>query len=275
MRILVTGASSFVGSWFCTHAAARGHTVLGLWNTTPLLIDGITPITSDLTLFTPSKIDVVVHLACKVMGPDALARNRRMLDSVLGWGLPVVYASSTVVHWPGETPYARSRREDEARVRESAAPWLIVRPCAPYGPPHPTHRPKHPESFHRLGRLARRSPVVPVVGSAEVRRQPVHVEDFAASILSLVERGAWNAAFDAGGPEPMTMREIVRALAGGPRVLAPVPPAVAAQVGAALGGFDGDLLRAFATDDVVDPRPLAEASGVEPRPFAGVCASCS
>jgi hypothetical protein len=47
-----------------------------------------------------------------------------------------------------------------------------------------------------------------------------------------------------------------------------------ARVGAAMGGFDADLLRAFATDDVVDPRPLAEASGVEPRSFAGVCASC-
>ena len=90
MRILVTGASSFVGSWFCTHAAAAGHTVLGLWNNTPLLIDGITPVTNDITSFTPAKIDVVVHLACKVMGADAPAKNRAMMDSVLSWGIPTV-----------------------------------------------------------------------------------------------------------------------------------------------------------------------------------------
>jgi nucleoside-diphosphate-sugar epimerase len=275
MRVLVTGASSFVGAWFCTHAAARGHTVLGLWNTTPLLIDGITPITSDLTLFTPADIDVVVHLACKVMGPDAPERNRRMLDRVLDWGLPLVYASSTVVHWPSDTAYARARREDEERVRSSGAPWLILRPCAPYGPPHPTHRPRHAESFHRLARWARRSPVVPVVGSGAVRRQPVHVEDFAASAMSLVERGAWNAAYDAGGPEPMTVAEIVRALAGGPRALVPVPPGAAAAGSRLLGGFEPELVRAFSPDDVVDPRPLAEASGVTPRPFAGVCAPCA
>jgi nucleoside-diphosphate-sugar epimerase len=270
MRILVTGASSFVGSWFCTVAARAGHTVLGLWNHTPLLIDGITSITNDVTSFTPARVDVVVHLACKVMGDDAPEKNRAMMDAVLSWGLPVVYASSTVVHWPVPTSYGRSRAEDEARLRASGLPFLIVRPCAPYGPPHPTHRPRHVESFHRLARLVRRSPVVPVVGSAEVLRQPVHVEDFAASILGLLRRGEWGGGYDAGGPDPLTMREIVAAIAGGPRTLVPVPAGLAARAGARLGGFDPELLRAFAQDDVVDPGPLIEASGVIPRPFDAV-----
>ena len=267
MRILVTGASSFVGSWFCTVAAREGHTVLGLWNNTPLLIDGITPVTNDITSFTPAKIDVVVHLACKVMGADAPAKNRAMMDSVLSWGIPTVYASSTVVHWPQDTAYGRSRREDEERLRAGSAPWIVVRPCAPYGPRHPTHTPRHAESFHRLARVARRSPVVPVVGSPDVKRQPVHVEDFANAILGLLAREAWGGAYDAGGPAPMTMREIVTALAGGPRALVPVPVGVAARAGGLLGGFEPELLRAFAQDDTVDAAPLAAASGVTPRGF--------
>ena len=272
MRILVTGASSFVGSWFCTHAAAAGHTVLGLWNTTPLLIDGITPVTSDLRSFEPAAIDVVVHLACKVMGADAPAQNRALMDAVLSWKLPTVYASSTVVHWPTPTAYGRARQEDETRLADSGAPYLIVRPCAPYGPQHPTHTPRHVESFHRLAQVARVSPVVPVVGSPDVLRQPVHVADFSASILGLLERGVWNASFDAGGPAPLRMREIVDALAGRPRRTVSVPTGLAARVGGAMGAFEPELLRAFAQDDVVDVGPLAAASGVTPRAFdpAGV-----
>ncbi len=267
MRIFVTGASSFVGSWFCTIAARAGHTVLGLWNTTPLLIDGITPLTNDMTSLEPVKVDVVVHLACKVMGADAAAKNRAMMDALLSWRIPTVYASSTVVHWSTATAYGRSRQEDEARLKASGVPHVIVRPCAPYGPRHPTHRPRHVESFHRLALAARRSMLVPVVGSAEVCRQPVHVEDFANAILGLLDRGVWGGAFDAGGPSPMTMREIVQAIAGDTRTLLPVPVGVAARVGSVLGGFDPELLRAFAHDDVVDPQPLADASGVVPRAF--------
>ncbi len=272
MRLLVTGASSFVGSWFCTHAAAAGHTVLGLWNTTPLLIDGITPVTSDLRSFEPAKVDVVVHLACKVMGADAPAQNRALMDAVLAWKLPTVYASSTVVHWPTSTAYGRARQEDETRLASSGVPYLVLRPCAPYGPQHPTHTPRHVESFHRLAQVARVSPVVPVVGSADVLRQPVHVADFSAAILGLLDRNVWHASFDAGGPAPIRMREIVDALAGRSRRTVSVPTSLAARVGGAVGAFEPELLRAFAQDDVVDPAPLAAASGVTPRPFdpAGV-----
>lgn len=270
MRILVTGASSFVGVHFCETAADAGHTVIGMWRNTPLLVDErrILSVTCDVNAFLPAKIDVVVHLAAKVMADDAREQNRRMLDAVLGWGLPVVYASSTVVNWPRRNAYAESRLEDEARVRASGLPWLIVRPCAPYAPPHPTHRPAHAESFLRLAALARYAPAVPVIGDGSTKRQPVHVEDFSLAILGLLEKGVWNEAFDAGGPEPLTLRQIIDTLAGGPKTLIPIPEALAARAGRFVPGFHPDVLKTFATDDVVDPRPLAQASGVLPRPFA-------
>lgn len=273
MRLLVTGASSFVGAHFCSLAAARGHDVLGLWRNTPLFIDGVKSITGDVTSIRPAKVDAVVHLAAKVMAPDAKEQNRKMLDAVLGWGFPVVYASSTMVHWPRKNAYAESRVEDEARVMASDK-WLIVRPCAPWGPAHPTHRPAHTESFHTLARLVRHAPFVPVPGSAEVLRQPVHVEDFNGAILALLEKGVWNAAYDAGGPEPLTVREIMERIAassgkrGGVRVVE-VPETFAKVAGRFLKNFSEDTLATFATNDTVDPRPLQEASGVAPRRFDG------
>lgn len=272
MRLFVTGASSFVGVHFCTLAAKQGHVVHGLWRNTRLDVRGVVSVQGDVSTARPSPgTDVVVHLATKVMADNARDQNRRMLDAVLGWGLPVVYASSTVVHWLRQNEYARSRVEDEERVRKSGLSYLIVRPCAPYGPRHPQHQPAHKESFHTLVRMCRRLPAVPMLGDGNYRRQPVHVDDFNGAILALLEKNVWNAEFDAGGPTPMSMREVIAAL-GGRRVL-PIPGLVLRRIGP-LAGLHPDVVSTFDTDDVVDFRPLATASGITPRPFdAGALAN--
>lgn len=264
MKILVTGASSFVGAWFCTAAVAAGHEVWGTWRKTPLRVPGVRHLVGDLPTLRPPEVDVVVHLATKVMADDAHAQNTRMMSAVLGWGHPVVYASSTVVHWERENAYQRSRREDEARLRARGLPWIIVRPCAPYGPLHPQHRPAHKESFHTLVRLCRFPGFVPVLGDGQYRRQPVHVGDFSAAILGLVAKKRWGGAYDAGGPTPMPFVEVVRTLGGRPLFL----PRGLVKAGGRLAGFHEDVLATFDSDDVVDAGPLAEASGVQPRPFS-------
>lgn len=264
MKILVTGASSFVGSWFCTLAYKQGHEVYGVWRNTPLRVAGAQHVRGDVAAIKPpAGIDVVVHLATKVMADDARAQNTRMMDAILGWKLPLVYCSSTVVHWPRQNEYARSRLEDEARVRASGLPWLIVRPCAPYGPVQPQHRPAHKESFHTLARLCRFPGFIPVIGDGSYRRQPVHVDDFNGAILALLAKKRWNAAFDAGGPNPIPYTDLVRALGGRPLHL----PRKAVELAGRVAGFHPDVLATFDTDDVVDPGPLREASGLRPRPF--------
>jgi len=265
MRLFVTGASSFVGAHFCTLASRSGLVVHGLHRRTPLALKGVVSVRGEVAEVRPSPgSEVVVHLATKVMARDAREQNRRMLDAALSWGLPVIYASSTVVHWPRQNEYARSRVEDEARVRASGLPYLIVRPCAPYGARHAEHTPAHKESFHTLARLCRAAPVVPVLGDGNYRRQPVHVDDFNGAILALLQRGVWGASFDAGGPEPLAFRDIVRAL-GGRRVL-PLPRPLLKVIGP-IAGLSADVVSTFDTDDVVDPAPLAAASGRTPRPF--------
>jgi NADH dehydrogenase len=277
LRLLVTGASSFVGAHFCRDAALT-HRVLGVHHQTPLNLYGVTPHRCDLRH--PKAVDrlralepdAVVHLACKVMGDSVEETNRRMMDVVLAVGKPVLYASSTMVHWSADTAYARSRREDEARLEDSDLPFVVLRPCAPYGPKLSSHTPRHKESFHRLADWVRRLPVVPVIGNGATLRQPVHVGDFNAAALALLEGGlSGRCAYDAGGPRALRMDHLVDTLAEAlgtqvQRLLVPVP---LFGLGARLtGGFDPELLAAFTTDDIVDPAPLTEASGVVPRPFS-------
>jgi hypothetical protein len=81
----------------------------------------------------------------------------------------------------------------------------------------------------------------------------------------------WNAAFDAGGPEALTVREIITRIAGDrPARILEVPETFAKIAGRYLKNFSEDTLATFATNDTVDPGPLQAASGVVPRRFDGV-----
>ncbi|HNC98172.1 MAG TPA: hypothetical protein PKW90_18715, partial [Myxococcota bacterium] len=64
MKMLVTGASSFVGAHFCSLAARRRMDVIGLWRSTPLALAGVRSLQGDASLISPPPgLDVVVHLA--------------------------------------------------------------------------------------------------------------------------------------------------------------------------------------------------------------------
>ncbi|MCK6520146.1 NAD(P)-dependent oxidoreductase [Myxococcota bacterium] len=284
MRLVVTGASSFVGAWFCQTAARRGHEVIGLALETPLRLSGVTTLRLDLggaeaaSQLAAQRPDVVVHLACKVMGsgpaggPESAATrlNRRMMDAVLAVGAPILYGSSTCVHWPKDTAYAQGRREDEARLAASGLPWAALRPSAPYGPALPGHQPRHPESFHTLARWVRRG-VVPVPGDGRALRQPIHVEDLALAGLALIEGGLPGEALDAGGPEALPFNSIIDRLAAamgrGPARKVHLPLGLLVRVARRLPGFEPALLAAASCDDPADPTALIQRSGVTPRRF--------
>ena len=131
------------------------------------------------------EFDWVVHLAGKIQStPEQTAEsiNRTMLDTVLKLDKPIVYASSTAVHWTQDIPYVRIRREDEQRIVDTGIPYAILRPCAPYGPKIPGYTPKHKESFQTLVDTIRHAPIIPVIGNGQYRRQPIHAHDFAELI---------------------------------------------------------------------------------------------
>ncbi|MFT5683833.1 MAG: nucleoside-diphosphate-sugar epimerase [Myxococcota bacterium] len=285
MKLLVTGASSFVGAHFC-RAAARQHTIHALYYSTPIALNGVSPHRIDLRTKRDVQktaaldFDAVVHIACRIRGRPkegettgqaAWRENRAMMDAVLSFGKPVVYASSTVVHWEQETPYAQSRREDEQRLRDSGLPWAILRPSAPYARALAHHRPGHRESFHTLISLVRSAPIVPVIGNGKYRRQPIHIDDFSAAILALLENGLPDQAFDAGGAEALTFNEIIDTIARQAnrkvRKLH-LPKALYVQIARLSPDFDPDLISAIDEDELADPSDLIAATGVHPRSFA-------
>lgn len=286
MRLLVTGASSFLGAHFC-RLAARQHDITAVHFATPLQINGVSQMRADLRSSRDRRrlseldLDAVVHIACKIKatpregesrGEAACRENRAMMDTVLELGCPVLYASSTVVHWEQDTPYGRSRRDDEQRLRDSGLPWAALRPSAPYARALINHRPGHRESFHTLAALVRRAPAVPIIGNGRYRRQPIHIDDFTQAALTLLQRGLPRKAFDAGGQEPLTFNDIVDTIGaaiGRRRVpKLHLPKALFVQLARIAPDFEPDLISAVDEDEVADPSALMEATGLRFRAFS-------
>ena len=284
MRLLITGASSFVGAHFCLSAKKR-HRVWGGFFSNPLSLPGITPIRVDLLAVRDQRkiraleVDAVVHLATKIKATPkadetsaqrAYEINRKMMDAVLALQKPVLYGSSTAVHWSADIPYVRSRQEDEDALRRSGLPYAILRPSAPYGPDLISHRPRHKESFQTLVNVIRWSPVVPLVGSGNYMRQPVHVDDFSEVGLRLLESGLSGQELDVVGCKAYSMREIVSILSKHMhqrRRLVPIPKPIFVWLSRFRSDFDESLLEVIDEDEVFDASIVKELTGISPRSF--------
>lgn len=281
MKVLVTGASSFVGAHFALEASQH-HDVIATHYSTPLHLPRIRSVRVDLcSSRAPLQLrkldfDVVVHLACKVKSQKGETQspekaNASMLDQVIGLGKPILYASSTAVHWEKETPYVRSRREDEERIRTSGLPYGILRPSAPYGPKLIAHTPRHKESFHTLVNMIRYSPIVPMIASGNYKRTPIHVRDFAQIGLSMLDIGLDGLEIDAGGGTTLSMKEIIEMIAKrldkNPKVL-PIPKNIFTWLAHRTKNFEPSLIDAIDQDECIDIQPLIFETGIQPRTFS-------
>jgi nucleoside-diphosphate-sugar epimerase len=286
MKLFVTGASSFVGAHFC-RVASRNHQVVGQYFSTPLQLPHIQPVRIDLReelavkQISQMDIDAIVHIACKIKGKPkgketiaeaALRENSAIMDTVLAVQKPVVYASSTVVHWESTAPYVRSRREDEQRLSESGIPYTIIRPSAPYGPKLRVHSPKHKESFHTLIDVIRKFPFVPVIGNGQYRRQPVHVDDLSKAIIGLLEvKTLANDGFDIGGAKAYTFVEIIDVIQKQLNLNKKcvfIPKKAMAFGAKFVNNLEPSLINAIDEDEVANPRKISNYLGWEPRDFS-------
>ncbi len=102
--------------------------------------------------------------------------------------------------------YARTKAEGERLVLAAFPDAAILRPSVVFG--------AEDQFFNRFARLARISPVIPLVGGG-TRIQPVYVDDVAAAVEALVcGRGETAASasgvFELGGPDTETFRELMQ-----------------------------------------------------------------
>jgi len=280
VRAVVTGGAGFIGCSLVRQLRARGDTVVALVRDAARtgalrelgceLVEGdLASMPADALRAAVDGADALFHLAGSyrigipatehvAMHQANVGATRAVLDAALAAGVPrTVYISTANVY--GDThgrvvdeTYRRAQPPDflsyydetkylahlaaEERIA-AGAPILIALPCMTYGPGD------HSQVGATIAQaMAGR---LPVLNAPDLGGNLVHVDDVAAGILLIHDKGRTGEEYALGG-EIATLREVVRraaALAGRPPPLLSTPSWMLRAVGQ-LGGLVGRALPA-------------------------------
>jgi nucleoside-diphosphate-sugar epimerase len=229
VRILVTGASGFLGGVVCDELLGRGHEVHALVRREGSQPAGTTALAGDLTdsaslLGAVESVapECVVHLAAEIASQRDPARieevnvggTRRLIAACEAAGVRRIVFSSTVVtgdakgavldedtELPVETAYGRSKQEGESLLRESSLEEVIIRPSHVYGPGG-WFVEEFVDRLQKPGRFA-------VIGSGSNWWDVVRVEDVARACAEAAERAPAGALYHVVDDEPIRFYDFV------------------------------------------------------------------
>ncbi|MEX2126110.1 MAG: NAD(P)-dependent oxidoreductase [Woeseia sp.] len=243
MRILVTGASGFLGRHFVQHATAAGHEIVALQrkpasgSPAPTHRAGVTVRYADLLdrdaiYAAVADADCVCHLAAAFREAHAtddyfhrvnVEGTATVMAAAHAAGVKRFVFCSTAGIYGKRVPglidetrqpqpwnsYERSKVAAEEEVRRSAAAYgmeyVILRPSSIYGP-----------GDRRLAKLYRNAARgrFPLFGRGEGRRHMVYVRDLAEAFLrACALPAAANREMIVAGPKAVPLHEILRTLA--------------------------------------------------------------
>jgi NADH dehydrogenase len=185
-----------------------------------------------------------------------------------------VYVSGVNVDPASPQPWYRAKGKAERSIKGSGIGHAILRPSWAYGPGD--------KALNKFVSIAKLSPVVPIptrfAGTTQMvqRIQPVASDDIALAISRIFSTDdAWGRVIEIGGPEAMTMPEVVRTMLdvmGKKRLLLPMPTALMKLATAPLTLLPKPPLTPGAVDFAVqdglaDLTELRSLLGIEPVPL--------
>jgi uncharacterized protein YbjT (DUF2867 family) len=213
MRVLVTGATGFTGSFVVPALVDRGHQVTCfVRKSSPIAslpLDHVRLRYGDLA--NPDSLvsalqggQVLVNLASLGFG-----HARDIVDAALGAGTRrAIFFSTTAIFTCLDAGSRAIRLAAEEAIRSSALDYTILRPTMIYG----TSRDRN---LCRLIRFVKRWRVVPVPGRGAALQQPVYVEDLARAVVRVIDADLTiGKSYNLPGERPVSFTEMVDTVAG-------------------------------------------------------------
>jgi NADH dehydrogenase len=134
-------------------------------------------------------------------------------------GARMVHVSAIGADENSESRYARAKAAGEKAVLAAVPSATVLRPSVVFGP--------EDQFTNRFAALARMSPALPLIGGGVTKLQPVYVGDIATAVADAVDgKTKAGATYELGGPEVLTMREIMEIILATTernRMLIPLP----------------------------------------------------
>ncbi len=261
MRVLVTGASGFIGGILCAELLREEHDVAALVRRPGSEPAGTRAAVGDLgdgarlgEILARERPRCVIHLAAEIASQRSESKvrevnvegTRRLLDACLSLAGddpaagPRVVFSSTVVTGeaagallteerplPVRTPYGRSKQECERMLLDSGLPVVVLRPSHVYGPGGWYAHELIPR-LRQPGRFA-------VIGRGENMWDVVHVDDVVGALALAVERAPSGSIYHVVDDEPISFYDFMSTSAEALGVGSPrrIPAALARLVAGA------------------------------------------
>lgn len=285
MRVLVSGATGFIGRHLVEALHSRGHTVIAaarhpqrLQASDPDLgrvaVDYARDHAPEDWLPRLREVDAVVNAVGIFQGDAArfealhVAAPRALFEGCVRAGVRrVIQISALGADAGAETVYHRSKQAADSHLRQLPLDWTIVQPSLVYGPGGASAR-----LFTGLAAL----PLIPLPGGGGQRVQPLHLNDLVAGLIALLEEGRGiHETIAAVGPEPLALRDMLgrlrRGMGLGPAAVLPVPRSLARWGAALAERFPGallsrDALRMLERGNQGDPAAITALLGRPPRP---------
>jgi nucleoside-diphosphate-sugar epimerase len=260
-KILIVGATGFLGSFVAARLAERGACVLVRpGSDRSVLPEGIDVRIGDLAA--PLPLDGVSTLVyCASMGFGHIPPVVRQLEAC---GVKrAVFLSTTAIFTSLPSSSRSTRLDAEAAIQASSLDWTILRPTMIYG----TARDRN---ISRLLRALKRWPAFPVCGNA--LWQPIHVEDLADAVVRALDssRSAGHV-YNLPGATPLTFPELLRTAAravGRKILLVPVPLELAVVAARLTRVVRPEQIRRLVEDKAFSYTDASRDFGFSPRSFA-------
>ena len=286
MRVLLTGATGFIGRYLLTALIQAGHEVVPAVRR-PADTDRLLPrpasIRADFNRMTTAD-DWAPHLA----GIEAAINCAGILQGRPGQSIDAIHARAPIALFqaceaagirrviqisaisaePGAgTGYAATKHAADAYLAGTGLDWVILRPSLVYA--------QDAHGGTALFRAVAALPLLtPLPGDGRQQFQPIHMDDLTGAVVRiLADRPISRITIDPVGPEPVTLRQLFadlrQWLGYRPVPAIPIPMVlirIAARVGDVLGGsLNTTAIRQVEFGNTGPAEPFIAATGIRPR----------